>query len=412
MKVLIVNQTDTVGGAARAAHRLHRALLNENIESHMLVRSKTSDECAISGTYSTMEKVFALIGPTFDEFPLRKYRNKAKPLFSPAWFGSYKIVEKINKFQPDIVHLHWICGSMLPIQWISKINAPIVWSLHDMWAFTGGCHYDNGCGAYKESCGNCKLLRSCKNVDLSRKVFNKKNAVFSRTSSMTIIGLSKWITECAKGSPLLRGRNVVNLPNPLDSSIFKPVDKNMARNLLRLPEDKKLILFGAMKPTDDLRKGFAELCGALKAIKSKNIDLVVFGSSVPKDLQDFGFTTHYLGKFHDDISLVALYNAADIMVVPSLQENLSNAIMESLACGTPVVGFDIGGNSDMIDHRKNGYLATPFEINDLAAGIDWVLDNESYSYLSINAREKVIREFDSAIVAKRYIALYEEILKQ
>lgn len=149
---------------------------------------------------------------------------------------------------------------------------------------------------------------------------------------------------------------------------------------------------------------------ALHKLTCEDVEFVVFGSSEPKESQNFRFKTHYLGSLADDVSLVTLYSAVDVMIVPSLQENLSNAIMESLACGTPVIGFDIGGNSDMIEHLSTGYLAKPFETDDLACGIEWVLTNEKYDELSKNAREKVLREFDSVVVAEKYIKLYEDIL--
>jgi glycosyltransferase involved in cell wall biosynthesis len=149
----------------------------------------------------------------------------------------------------------------------------------------------------------------------------------------------------------------------------------------------------------------------MKKLKDINIEFVVFGSSEPQNAPGFGFKIHYLGSLADDVSLVTLYSAVDVIIVPSLQENLSNAIMESLACGTSVIGFDIGGNSDMIEHKKTGYLAKPFDSKDLAYGIGWIINNENYAKLCLNAREKVVREYDSKVVAKKYIELYKGILK-
>jgi glycosyltransferase involved in cell wall biosynthesis len=228
--------------------------------------------------------------------------------------------------------------------------------------------------------------------------------------NLTIVGLSRWITECAKQSKLLGDKRIVNIPNPRDTDRFKPIDERLARDILNLPKDKKLILFGAVNAINDPRKGFKELSHALKKLKSKEVELIVFGSSEPQNPPDFCFAAHYLGHQHDDISLQILYNASEVVVVPSLQENLSNTIMESLSCGTPVVAFDVGGNSDMIEHQRNGYLAKPYDAIDLAYGIDWVLNNQSYAELSKNARDKVLKEFDSSIVVKKYISLYQEIL--
>jgi glycosyltransferase involved in cell wall biosynthesis len=165
-----------------------------------------------------------------------------------------------------------------------------------------------------------------------------------------------------------------------------------------------------MSATSDPRKGFKELKEAFRFLKRNDIELIVFGSGEPKRVPDFGFRVHYVGKLQDEVSLVTLYSAADVMVVPSLQENLSNAIMESLACGTPVVAFDIGGNRDMIEHEGNGYLARPYDVEDLARGIEWVLAYPEYEKLCQHARAKVEKEFSSEIVARKYVALYQKIL--
>jgi glycosyltransferase involved in cell wall biosynthesis len=411
MKILIVNTFDIQGGAARAAYRLHRALLENGMDSQMLVQSKSSDDYTILAETDIIRKKFNSLRRIFDGLPVRFYKNRTQTLFSPAWFPFSNVVDKINKINPDIVHLHWICDGMMRIEDIAKIKAPVVWSLHDNWAFTGGCHIMWECDKYKENCEACPRLGSNKENDLSRKIWHIKEKTFAKIPKMTIVGLSRWLAECAEKSTLLRDKKVVNLPNPIDTNTFKPFDKDKARELWNLPCDKKIVLFGAMGATSDINKGFKELSKALQMLdKNLNIEFVVFGSSQPQNAPDFGLKTHYLGSLHDDVSLVTLYSAVNVMVVPSLQENLSNAIMESLACGTPVVGFDIGGNSDMIEHQRNGYLAKPFESKDLAYGIEWVLNAPNYDEICINAREKVVREFDSKVVAGKYIKLYEEIL--
>jgi len=411
MKILIINTSDIQGGAARAAYRLHKSLLAQSIDSQMLVQSKSSDDFTVVNEDKKLRKYFNKLRPVIDSIPVRFYKGRTKTLFSTSWFGFSNIVDKINEINPDIVHLHWICGGMMTVEDIAKIKAPIVWSLHDMWAFTGGCHYDEECKGYEKSCGNCKVLGS-KEKDLSRKIFNRKRKAFEAKKDITIVGLSSWIHECSKSSTLLKEKKHRNLPNPIDTNIFKPFDKEKSRELWSLPKDKKLVLFGAMGATSDPRKGFEELSEAMQKLdKNQDIEFVVFGSSEPKESQNFGFKTHYLGYLHDDVSLVTLYSSVDVMMVPSLQENLSNAIMESLSCGTPVVGFDIGGNSDMIEHKTTGYLAKPFDATDLKYGIEWVLNNKNYDKLYKNAREKILKEFDSKIVAQKYIKLYKEILK-
>ena len=409
MRILIVSTFDLLGGAARAAFRLHKSLLSSGVDSQMLVQTKSSDDCTIIGPLNKVQKAINMLRPTLDNLPVHLYKNRTKTLFSPAWLPFSSIVDRINKINPDIVHLHWIAGGMIRIEDIAKIRAPIVWSLHDNWAFTGGCHIKWDCEKYRKYCGACPRLGSKIENDLSKKIFKRKLKTFSK-KEMVIIGLSRWINECSKNSALLKDKRHINLPNHIDTNIFKPFDKEKARDLWNLPKNKKLVLFGAMIATSDINKGFKELSEALNKQIDNNIELVVYGSSKPKQPQNFPFNAYYLGHLHDDVSLVTLYSAVDVMVVPSLQENLSNTIMESLACGTPVVAFDVGGNRDMIDHQINGYLAKPFESDDLANGIEWVLNAPNHDKLCQNAREKVMREFDSKVVAKKYIELYKEIL--
>ncbi len=410
MKILIVNSSDLNGGAARASYRLHRSLLDSGMDSQMLVQDKLSDDHTVIGPSTKIQKGLAKVRPALDNLPLSLYTNRQRIPFSTSWLGFSGIINKINKINPDIVHLHWICGGMMTIEDIARIKCPVVWSLHDMWAFTAGSHYAV-CEGYKEKEGNCMSLRSKQKFNLSSRIFRRKHKTYSKKNDITIVGLSKWINECSKSSYLLKNKHHVNIPNPINTNIFKKFDKASARDLWNLPKDKKLVLFGAMSATSDPRKGFNELKEALKLLSFPEVELIVFGSSKPKDSPDLGFPTHYLGKLSDDVSLSSLYSAADVTVIPSLQENLANCIVESLACGTPVVGFAIDGNGDMIEHKKNGFLAKPFKSQDLALGIEWILNAQNYDELSSNARSKILKEFDSTIVAERYIDLYKEILR-
>lgn len=410
MKILHVNTFDTNGGAARAAYRLHRALLAEGVDSKMLVQKKTSDDSTVISPTSKLEKGINLFRPTLDSLPVKKYKSRTQTLFSPAWLPFSQIPKKIAQINPDIVHLHWICGGMMSISDLAKIDKPIVWSLHDMWAFTGGEHIDENQHHYLDRCGNSKVLNSKKDKDLSRKGWERKQQVYAHIENMTIVGLSNWMHQSAKSSSLLRDKHHVQLPNPIDTSVFALFDKIEARRLLNLPINKKLVLFGAMNATSDPNKGFNYLFKALKKMESENIELVIFGSSQPDTPLDFEQPVHYLGHLNDDVSLRALYNAADVMIVPSLQESFGQTATESMACGVPVVSFNTTGLKDIVDHKSNGYLAQPFDTDDLARGIEWVLDTPNYQQLCDNARKKVLTHFDSQLVAKQYIALYKEIL--
>lgn len=410
MKIVNVNTNDIHGGAARAAYRLHKSLLASAVDSIIFVQSKNSDDFTIIGPKTFPQKISSKLSPFVDSLPVRFYQSRSKTLFSTAFMPSSYVVQKINALKPDIVHLHWINAGFLKIEDIVKIKAPVVWSLHDMWAFTGGCHYDEGCGGFVQSCGKCKVLGSDKPFDLSSRIYNRKRKSFSKFD-IQFIALSNWLFNEAKKSSLLKDKIIHQIPNSIDTIKFAPFDKNQARKLLNLPSNKKLILFGAVSSTSDPRKGFIELTEALKLINTDNAELVVFGASRPEKENEFKLTTHFLGHLHDDVSLRILYSAADVMVVPSLQENLSNAIMESLACGTPVVGFDIGGNPDMIEHMLNGYLARAYDIKDLAYGISWVIEHPEPFVLKKMAREKVLDKFDSSVVAQQYISIYKKLIR-
>jgi glycosyltransferase involved in cell wall biosynthesis len=408
MKILQVSTNDNSGGAARAAYRLHQAL-NKNsntVESEMLVLKKRSDD---SRVHTLSDSLFHKTRPFLEALPFKKYKNKQKVPYSSSWVPYSLLTDKISELNPDIVHLHWVNEGLLRIEDLAKINRPIVWSLHDMWAFTGGCHYNENCEKFMVHCNKCPILRSNINKDISYKTFHRKMNAYREIKSLTIIGLSNWLANSASESLLFANRRVINLPNPIDVDIFKPFDKEIARNILNLPQEENLILFGAMGGTSDRRKGFFELSEALKGV-NEYAHLVIIGCNQPKEPQGFKQKAHYLGHVGDDVTLRLVYSAVDVMVVPSLQENLSNSIMESLSCGTPVVGFDIGGNSDMIEHKENGYLAISKDTTNLAEGINWVLNKADYEILCRNSRHKVCNEFDSDVVASKYIALYSNIL--
>jgi glycosyltransferase involved in cell wall biosynthesis len=411
MRILHVSTSDFFGGASRAAYRLHRSLLADGIQSRMLVQSKASYEDTIFCTHNKAAKLISLIRPSMDKLLLKAYSGKSKTLFSPAWLPLGGVLKIIRHFNPDLVHLHWVCDGMIRIEDLAKINIPLIWTLHDMWPFTGGCHYNEGCEGYKRNCGTCKVLGSNLKNDLSAKVWQRKKSTLTSLTNLTFVGLSRWMANAASESTLLKNARKVNLPNPINTEIFAPFDKTQARKLFKIPEDKKLILFGAINATADRRKGFMELCDALRLLNSHETELLIFGNSrLSYKPGFFSQIIHCIGHLYDEVALRALYSAADVTVVPSLQENLSNIIMESLACGTPVVGFDTGGNGDLIDHMKNGYLATLSNSSDLAMGIKWVIEHSNSNMLKDKARQKALSFFTSTLVAKQYIKLYEEVV--
>lgn len=411
MKILHVSSSDINGGAARACYRLHIALLQHGEDSQILVQTKVSDDHTVIGPDTNFQKISAKIRPHIEQLPKRRYPNRSRTPFSVAWVPFSGMADRINALQPDIVHLHWINGGMLRIEELAKIKAPIVWALHDMWPFTGGCHYNEGCERYKNKCGKCRVLRSQHENDLSRSIWNRKRKALDKIKNLTIVGVSNWISDCATESKLFRGREVVTIPNTLDTSVYKPTNKKIAKNIWGLPQDKRLILFGALSATTDDRKGHGLLLAALRELDMDDIELVVFGSSAPKEGNPLPYKTHYMGRLHDDVSLALLYSAADVMVVPSKQEAFGQTASESMACGTPVVAFNHTGLKDIVDHQINGYLATPFDSEDLRNGIKWVLAFDSRTMELIKAaRLKAVHHYSIYTVVKPYEELYKKVL--
>ena len=410
MKILHLSTSDIEHGAARAAYRLHSGLLGIGVTSQMLVRAKlTIDETVIAD-----QTINTKIAPPLSNLPLRLLPQRERKLFSTQWVPD-ALAAKVRAINPDIFHLHWVCNGFLQIETLAKLNKPVVWTLHDMWPFTGGCHYTEECLGYQQNCGRCRQLKSDWSFDLSRWVWQRKSKAWQNLN-LTIVSPSNWLAKQAGSSSLFSDNPVKVIPHGLDISKYKPVSQTIARQLLQLPEAKQLVLFGASPgTTSDPRKGLQFLEPALKQLKQQQpelpIELVIFGAAASSNSVDLGFKVHYLGLFHDDISLSLVYSAADVMVVPSMQEAFGQTASESLACGTPVVAFNATGLKDIVRHQQNGYLAQPFEVEDLARGIAWIVENcDRHKQLRHNARARAETDFTLELQASRHLALYNKLV--
>ena len=415
LRVLHLSTFDGDDGAARGSLWLHRALRERGCDSTMLVGSKRS----------TSADVLMPTGPArfwvaarmkLDQMPLRRYGNNGPmaSFWTVGWAPS-RMGALVRRFAPDVVHLHWIGAGFVPIQALKQFGCPVVWTLRDMWAFTGGCHYTNGCTRYEAGCGACPQLHSDREHDLSRAIWDRKRRHWESVG-LWLVPISAWLADCARASSLFHTAPIEVIPNGVDLDVFHPIDRARAREASGLSADRPIIIYGAMRATRDPRKGFRELLTALAKFREtpahQGAVLVVFGDLKPGDLPDLGIESRYVGYIGDDRHLARLYASADIAVMPSLQEAFGKTTIEAMACGTPVVAFDSGGPRDIIDHRVDGYLARPLDTDDLARGIAWSLTEQRTGggVLGLRARAKVEAKFDIAVVAARYHALYQTAL--
>lgn len=411
-RILHLSGTDTQGGAARGSYWLHRALVDGGTDSRMLVDRKFSDDETVKAP-ANGNAVIRRLRAMAERAPLASYRPTGESFWSTNWVPSLA-VRAVRNETPDIVHIHWGGGGFLPVEAVARFGCPVVWTLRDMWPFTGGCHYTAGCDFFRTGCGACPQLRSTNENDLSRKVFNRKRDAW-QDSEIWPVPISKWLADEARSSPLFHGRPMEIIPNGLDTERFRPSDRNAARREWHLPLERKLILFGALHATTDTRKGFSELCDAIRQLARDGAPdrymLVVFGADESDGMKSLGIDVVAVGNIADDRRIATLYAAADVMVTPSLQEAFGKTLIEAMACATPVVAFDHGGPADIVEHKRSGYLARPFEAADLAAGIAWCLDgDERLKILRRHARERVERYYDICVVARQYTDLYQRIL--
>jgi glycosyltransferase involved in cell wall biosynthesis len=406
MKIAHVNTYDLSGGAARAAYRLHRGLVEDGVESVMFVRDKSSADAAVR----SLGSLAATLRSYANNAVALPYRRRSD-IFTAAPVSG-RVVHSVGAWDPDVMHLHWIADGFVGPASLRAAKRPIVWTLHDSYAFTGGCHCPLECRRYTERCGACPVLASKSVRDLSRAVWHRKRRAW-RNLDLTIVTPSRWMAACARDSSLLGHRRIDVIPNGLDLNAFRPMPREVARGVLRLPNDRRYVLFTAVGGASNPIKGFVHLAAALRALHQNGaggaLELLVGGSSVPPSM-DCGVPVRCMGILHDDLSIALLNSAADVVAVPSVQDNFPNTVLEALACGRPVAAFRIGGNPDMITDRQNGVLAEPFDAGALARGIAWLLENETrWRELSAAARCTAEAQYGLGIQARRYTALYREL---
>lgn len=415
MKVLLLNTSESTGGAAVAANRLMHALQKAGISAKMLVRDKqTDDPAVVSVNTSFLKRKINFLRFAWERLVIFLHNRQDRgKLFrvSIADTGTDVSRHPLVK-EADVIHLHWINQGFLSLKDIRALmrsGKPVVWTLHDLWPATAICHYSCGCQRYQTGCGACPFLNSRRPEDLSSRVFRKKE--FLKASPVHLVAVSSWLKNIAETSALTGGLPVTVIPNVLDTTLFRPADRMEARRALGLPSDAKIVLMGAARLNDPI-KGFEYLKEALEAFRGRaGLLLVLFGGIKGDDSFLAGLPLPHvsMGLLADTARIARLYAAADVTVVPSHYETFGQTLIESMASGCPAVSFGNSGQRDIIDHRINGYLARYPDPADLAAGIEWVLMHPQPSLLADACIRKVQAEYTETVVARKYMDLYRRL---
>lgn len=406
-RVVHLSYSDGDGGAARATWRLHLALRQGGVDSALRVSDRRTGHWTVRGPQTTAERMGARLRPVLGRLLRERLVTGNPVLHSPA-IAPTAWSRTLGREPGMVAHLHWVQKEFMSIADIGRLRGPAVWTLHDMWAFCGAEHYaedDRWRAGYRS--GNRPAHEA--GFDLNRWTWRRKQRHWRRP--LPLVCPSHWLADCVRASALLHDWPVHVIPNPIDTSHWRPVPKAQARELLGLPPHPPLALYCAHGGSRDPRKGFSQLAAAVVAARGQSplLELVVCGQGQPREPEIPGVPTRYLGVLSDDLTLRLAYSAADVLVLPSLLDNLPNSGVEALACGTPVVAFDVGGLPDIVVDRRNGYLAPARDATGLAAGIAWVLaDRERHATLRAAARQHAEKTFSHAAVLPPMLELYRE----
>ncbi len=424
MKILMINTSDHAGGAAIAAMRLLRALRKQGVEAKLLCRDSSLAEADRSNDVVYLKRSWL----TKLRFLLERLeifiRNgfSRKGLFSVDTARWGNDITGLKEFrEADVIHLHWVNQAMLSLTDVDKMlrtGKRVVWTMHDMWPFTGVCHQAADCGKWLTECSQCPQLRKPSASDLSCRTFRRKRTLYgAHPGSIAFVGCSQWLAGLAGQSPLLKRQTITSIPNPIDTAYYTPAGTEgqpslaEVRQQLGLPTDKRLLLFTAFKVTDP-NKGIGYLREAINILAreepdmGKSLAIVLAGREAETLKNAFPIEAIPMGYVASAERMRQLYQAADLLLMPTLMDNLPNTIMEAMACGTPCVAFSVGGTPQMVDTGINGYLAACRDSSDFAEGIRRVLSSQSYTALCRNARAKAVKAYAEGAVAEQYLQLY------
>ena len=388
IKVLHINYYDESGGAAIAVKRIHKALIKNNLNSKIFVAVKTSNDPNIIGPKSTLEEIKWKIFLSLNR-RIQRFENKSKYDSNSYNLIPNNIVKKINNLNVDIVNLHWIGNNFIPIKDIRKIKKPIVWTLHDMWPYSGSEHYTLS-ERYIEGYNTKNKSNSLNGIDFEKYCWQLKEKYYPK---MNIIASSDWQLSTAKKSKLFKNLNIKKINLPIDFNFWKPLDKSFSKKELNLPLDKKVILVGSEK-IDNKRKGFNFIKNIINKLNNKNILFVFFKKIEEKKKFEISENIKYFNSISpESYDLKLVYSAADILLAPSIQESFGQTVLEASCCNTPSVCFENNGISEIIEHKHNGYIAKENDINDFVIGIEWCLENITSQIMNHNPKKNTRKIF-------------------
>lgn len=410
MRVSILSFADT-GGAGAACYRLYKGLgQSSRCLPTLIVRNKGKNDSTVRTAVAPRDTFTSLLKDGIKMLN-RKAGGGAVPGIVRNIAGDSFAGRVLSVSRPELVNLHWLGDDFFPLNQVAKLKVPVVWTLHDMWTFTGGCHYSSSCSGFQNSCGNCPYHQKKPQKDRTRRDCIEKKRLLE-ASGHVFVAPSRWLASNAAQSSILNHSRIEVIPNAIDTDTFHPVNKSSARDVLGLPKDKKLLLFGASGGTNDPRKGYDLLERALNEISCnsgmKDVEMVVFGREFVKS--GCRFPVHFLGEIVDEKMLTVVYSAADAMVIPSRHDNLPNTALESLSCGLPIIAFRVGGLTEIVKEQVNGFLCSEVTSDSLAEVILQVIqDDEILERLRPSSRDDAVTRYDLRVQADAYCELFEEL---
>lgn len=408
MKVLLLNTKDGSGGAGIAARRLLHALNHNGIETEMIVRNRETSHPCIHSLGSPALQQARFIGERLQVVLHNGFSRKRLFDIDPATQGADFISTEPFR-RADVIHLHWVNQGFLSLRQLRAIlhsGKRVVWTLHDMWPITGICHHSETCERWKTGCHHCPLLVHPGEHDLSWRTFRNKRDTYAH-GSIQFVACSDWLADLARKSPLTQGGKVHSIPNPIDTQFYAPGDPALMRRKMNIPDDHRVLLFVAYKATDE-RKGIGHIKEAIPRLlhaypEWRNRLSLIFAGREASLLQDvLPCHTLCMDYVANERRMRELYQVADLLLMPTLMDNLPNTVMESMSCGTPCVAFRVGGLPQMINHGENGYLANYRDSEDLMHGIASLLHSPRYPEISASARHHVLQHFSESKVARRF----------